>query len=47
MSFPNGSAKKASFRLMAGRTNGSATIVTPSSRSFASDASTLATWTQR
>ena len=44
---PNGSAKKASLRLIAGRTHGSATILTPRARSSASVLSTLATWRQK
>lgn len=44
---PNGSAKKASFRLIAGTTHGSATILTPRARSWASVSSTLATRRQK
>jgi hypothetical protein len=44
---PNGSAKKASLRLIAGNTHGSATILTPRSRSSPSVLSTLATPRQK
>src|SRR5215831_13711315 len=44
---PNGSAKKASLRLMAGKTKGSVTILTPRARSLASVSSTLATLRQK
>src|SRR6478672_6936482 len=44
---PNGSAKKASLRLMAGKTNGSVTITTPRARSLATVSSTLVTLRQK
>src|SRR5262249_34179640 len=44
---PNGSAKNASLRLMAGRTNGSVTILTPRARSLAIVSSTLTTLRQK
>jgi len=44
---PKGSAKNASLRLIAGKTHGSATILTPRARSWASVSSTLATWRQK
>jgi hypothetical protein len=44
---PNGSAKKASLRLMAGKMNGSVTIVTPRTRSLVIVSSTLVTLRQK
>src|SRR5262249_32629390 len=44
---PNGSAKNASLRLMAGKTNGSVTTATPRDRSVAIVASTLVTFRQK